>query len=114
MNTARRPEAYVLSHETSALDMIESDFADYLKLRSICWFLRNGLRSTEGIVLRTASALAIDYAVEYARRRGWQRFMLRHDSPAEHGRSIQGGFLIDLDEIEQWSKILYRGAFVYC
>lgn len=110
MSTSQRPEAYVLSRERFALDVIESDFADYLKLRSICWLLRNGVPSTEGIVLRTASAAAIDRAVEYARGRGWQKFMLRHDSPAGQGRSIQGGFLIGLDEIGQWSKIFVSGG----
>src|SRR6266481_1525484 len=110
MGEGRSPGIYVLSRQARALDILDAEFADYSKLRSICWLLRHGISSTEGVVLRSCSAETIKAAIEFAVQRGWQKYMLRHDSPVGHPRTIQGGFLIGLTEIDKWAPRFTAGG----
>lgn len=103
-----RPDLFSLSRCTTDLDRIEATFPTYLKLRSICWLLRNGAPSTEGLVLTSASPEAIAAAAQYARSRGWSEYLLRHDSPRGFPRSAQGGFLIELDALPRWVAVFVQ------
>ncbi len=62
------------------------------------------------MVFTNPSAISIDAAVNYARSRGWTRFMVRHDARQGQPRSLQGGFLIDLDQIEPWLARFTHGG----
>lgn len=106
----RQLDSFILSRRKSDLDGIERAFPDHLKLRSISWLLRRGAPSTEGVVFTSASSTAVAAALEYAASRGWSRFMVRHDAPRGLPRPMQGGFLINLDEISHWLSRFTRGG----
>jgi hypothetical protein len=95
-------DIYPLTNSRVHLDRIDASFGDYLKLRSIVWLLRFGARSTEGVVVANSSETSIRVVSDYARSRGWNRFLLRHDSRSGRPRTLQGGFLIDVEEIAFW------------
>jgi hypothetical protein len=108
---APRPsDFYELSRHSSDLDAIEAAFPHYLKLRSICWLLRLGIRSPEGIVVANDSELTITAAIDYARSRDWTQFLVRHDSPSGRSRAIQGGFLVGIEELESWVARFVHGG----
>jgi hypothetical protein len=101
--TSQPPELpYVLSSHKTALDRIEATFPSYLKLRSICWLLRQGVRSTEGLVISSALPANLDLAHQYAISRGWDRYLLRHDSHRGNTRFLQGGFLVNTNDLDRW------------
>jgi hypothetical protein len=107
---SRSFEIYELSPRNSDLDAIEAAFPSYLKLRSICWLLRLGARSTRGIVLSSGSKRTIAAAVDYAKSQNWAQFLLRYDRPPEQARTLQGGILVNVDELQRWVVRFVEGG----
>jgi hypothetical protein len=101
---------YTLSRRSSDLDAIEAAFPPYLKLRSICWLLRLGVRTPEGVVLADRSEHAIAAAIDCAQSHNWARFLLRHDSPSDQPRPVQGGFLVEISELGPWTARFVHGG----
>jgi hypothetical protein len=103
-------ELCLLSKSPRDLRRVDAAFPDYNKLRSIAWLLSLGARTTEGVVVTEASEQAVEDTATYARSRGWDQFMLRHDSPSGRPRTVQGGFLIQFDEIQSWAQRFTDGG----
>ena len=61
-------------------------------------------------MLADTSTQAIAAAMNYAEAHNWDRLLLRHDSPTGEGRTVQGGFLVGLDDLRSWVARFVHGG----